>query len=74
MFYNLVFVLFCVVVYTIAVALVFLLSPIIALTLCLNQNLMEMIFPRSRRKNGAGKALPYRDPFHYSYKPYRVPE
>ena len=41
---------------------------------CLNQNVMEVVFPRSKRKNGAGKALPYRDPFRFSYKPYWVPE
>ncbi|CAM9605806.1 unnamed protein product [Ectocarpus fasciculatus] len=36
-------------------------------------NLMEVLFPRSLRKEGKGKALPYRDPFRLSYKPYWVP-
>lgn len=38
-----------------------------------DQNLMEVVFPRSLRKEGKGKALPYRDPFRLSYKPYWVP-
>ncbi|CBN75224.1 conserved unknown protein [Ectocarpus siliculosus] len=36
-------------------------------------NLMEVLFPRSLRKEGKGKALPHRDPFRLSYKPYWVP-
>eukprot|EP00903_Cladosiphon_okamuranus_P017396 g16024.t1 len=36
-------------------------------------NLMEVLFPRSLRKEGKGKVLPYRDPFRHCYKPYWVP-
>ena len=58
-----------------AVAAVVFLSPaVFASNVFLNQNVMEVVFPRSRRKSGAGKALPYRDPFRCSYKPYWVPE
>ncbi|CAM9955138.1 unnamed protein product [Scytosiphon promiscuus] len=37
------------------------------------KNVMEVLFPRSLRKEGADRALPYRDPFRLSYKPYWVP-
>lgn len=38
-----------------------------------NQNMLEVLFPRSKRK-GSNRLLPYRDPFRHSYKPYWVPE